>query len=97
MTREQQISDAFARWWSNNSFPTAYYGECKRCFLAGANAAMDMHFEPGAVQFGDPKPDIGTPLTNPFHPDAKWGPPNNFTAEYHPHPIPKNDLGGEGG
>ncbi len=45
----------FSEWWAapHSEFGT-FFDNALSAFLAGANAAMDMHFEPGAVRFSPP-------------------------------------------
>lgn len=109
MTRDEQLMEKFEEFWGRTAGGSlAYRSDLRLAFLAGANAAMDLQFEPGAVRFGKPTatssavlrdgpdgdivPDFGTPPTF-------MGKPVVFVDEpFGPDNIefgPPPDLGGE--
>lgn len=85
MTRAEQLREKFEAWWPTITMgePECYYEQAWLAFLAGANAAMDMQFEPGAVRFGT--------VDETVEPD--FGDPPTFMGK----PVVFVDLGGEGG
>lgn len=96
MTRADMLRQKFEAWYETTAGGSiAQRSDLWLAYLAGANAAMDMHFESGAVRFGpsftvmqstDPQPG-DTPLTNPFHPHCEYVDIEDFVR------LP--DLGGE--
>ncbi len=54
MDRDERLSAAYTAWLDGMTPHTRFYLSSWDFFRAGANAAMDLQFEPGAVRFGEP-------------------------------------------